>query len=45
MATTRVEDGVIVDFAEPDTSAGGTDEGVVVVGITREGVDIAVGCL
>ena len=45
MATTRVEDGVTVDAAELNTSAGGSDEYVVVVGITREGVDIVAGCL
>ena len=40
-----MDNGVTVDVAEPDTSAGGSDEGVVVVGITREGVDIVVSCL
>ena len=44
MATTRVEDGVTVDAAEPDTSTGGSNDKVVVVGITREGVDNVPGC-
>ena len=42
---TREEDGVTVDNAELNTSAGGSDEKIVVVGINRKRVDIVVGCL